>query len=230
VEPTRTGKIGRCPPEIREEVNRRLFDGQPASKILPWLNAQESVLRILDEYFNEQPVDAGNLSEWRGGGYQDWLRRRANIETLKELSELSYNVAKGTSPSEFAARIAGGQLCLVLESLDIETQKKLLKEKPASYLMMLDALARVKRSEADAKKAAAAERVVEQNDVRLRQSDRKLLLEESRYQRQTCELFLKWYDDKRAVEILEGKGKKDVKIADLRQLFFGDIPGAEGKA
>jgi hypothetical protein len=35
---TRNGKIARLPQEIREQVNRRLEDGEPGKQIAEWLN------------------------------------------------------------------------------------------------------------------------------------------------------------------------------------------------
>ena len=37
--PTLVGKIARLPVEIREELNRRLENGQGGPEILPWLNS-----------------------------------------------------------------------------------------------------------------------------------------------------------------------------------------------
>jgi hypothetical protein len=54
---TRKGKIASLPLAIRAEINRRLDDGERAPKILAWLNADEAVLRVLDELWNEQPIN-----------------------------------------------------------------------------------------------------------------------------------------------------------------------------
>ncbi|WP_043585299.1 hypothetical protein [Geminisphaera colitermitum] len=223
-EPARKGKIARLPRVIRDEINRRLLDGEPGSKILPWLNTQETVLRVLDEHFGEEPVTPQNLSEWRQGGYQDWIKRREQVETTRDLAALSLKLAEGMSPTEGAARIAGGQMLLVLESLDIEAQKNLLRQKPETYLSLLDALARVKRAEADAKKAEAAKRTTDQNERRLEQNDRRLALDEAKFQRTTCELFLKWHEDQRAREIADSPAPQAVKMEKLHELIFGKPP------
>jgi hypothetical protein len=217
------GKIGRCPPHIREEVCRRLHEGQTARKICTWLNAHPDVLRVLDEHFAEQPVTDQNISEWRKGGYQKWLDRRAQLETTRQLADYSLKLAEGMSPSEGAARIAGGQLLMIFEDLDIEAQRTLLKDKPGTYIALLDALARVKKSEADAEKARQAKRVADQNDKRLEQNERKLALDEQRFQFRTTELFLKFYEDRRAKEIIDGKGSQPVKMEKLRELMFGPV-------
>lgn len=217
------GKIGRCPPEIREEVCRRLFEGQTGRKICAWLNEQPEVLRVLDEYFGEQPVNDQNITEWRKGGYQKWLDRREQLETTKQLADYSLKLAEGMSPSEGAARIAGGQLLMIFEDLDVEAQRTLLREKPGTYIALLDALARVKKSEADAEKARQAKRVADQNDRKLEQNERKLALDEKRFQVRTAELFLEWFDNETAKRIAEGKAARSVKIEQLREAMFGPV-------
>lgn len=58
-------------------------------------------------------------------------------------------------------------------------------------------------------------------DVRIK--GKALELEEKKFQVQTCELFLKWCEDQRAKEIVDGKAANSEKIEALRQLMFGDL-------
>jgi hypothetical protein len=44
---TRNGKIARLPAAIREELNQRLFDGEPAKPLIEWLNGQPRVQAVL---------------------------------------------------------------------------------------------------------------------------------------------------------------------------------------
>jgi hypothetical protein len=74
---TRTGKIARLPQEIRELLNQRLCDGQPAKHLLKWLNNLPEVNAILKKEFKSSPITAGNLTEWKNGGYEDWKREQA---------------------------------------------------------------------------------------------------------------------------------------------------------
>jgi hypothetical protein len=66
--PARKGKIARLPVAVREELNRRLEDGQTERTILPWLNALPSVQTVLAAQFGAGPVSQQNLSNWRCGG------------------------------------------------------------------------------------------------------------------------------------------------------------------
>jgi hypothetical protein len=36
---TRTGKIARLPRELRDELNRRLREGEPGIRLVEWLNS-----------------------------------------------------------------------------------------------------------------------------------------------------------------------------------------------
>jgi len=73
---TRKGKIARLPYQIRIEVNRRLLDGETADGIVAWLNAQAAVADRMHLYFGGAPITSQNLSQWRLGGFRDWLKIR----------------------------------------------------------------------------------------------------------------------------------------------------------
>lgn len=217
-EPTRTGKIARLPVELREEINRRLLNGEPASKILPWLNGREDVLRVMDEYFGEEPITPQNLSEWRGGGFQDWKNRRERLEKLKHLSAYAAQLgeAAGGNATDGSAAILGGRILerieTALETGDDDKIDALVKP-----------LALIRMGDNDAKKVRQRERALDQKE-------RVIGLAEKQYQLRFAEGFLKFYEDKRALEIAKGTDKPDVKIEKLRQLMFLGVDGeAEAK-
>src|SRR5262245_724088 len=121
---SRKGKIARLPHAIREELNRRLLEGQAAGKLLPWLNGLPDVQAILGEDFEGLDVNDQNLSEWRKGGYAEWLRRRERLDHTRELSRLSVDLAKagGGNLADGAAGILAGRLMDILEQLDELTE------------------------------------------------------------------------------------------------------------
>lgn len=49
-----------------------------------------------------------------------------------------------------------------------------------------------------------------------------LVLDQAKFQRETCSLFLKWAEDQRAREIANGGASQSDKIAALGQLMFGE--------
>jgi hypothetical protein len=204
----RVGKIARLPAQIREEVNQRLHNNEPAAKIIAWLHEQPDVLRVLDELFHEEPVSANNVSEWKRGGYQDWLERRERVGHLKTLSEHAFNLAKagGGSITEGSVAIAGGKILELLENA-----------KDAELADLIESLASLRHVEVAAEKEKGKK-------IDRAQKDRLINLAEKKFQRTTAELFLKWHDDKRIRDIADSKGTKDVKMDKLIQLVFG-APG-----
>jgi hypothetical protein len=210
-EPTaRKGKIARLPAAVREEVCRRLHDGEPGSKILAWLNALPEVQTVLDEHFGEEPVTPQNLSEWRKGGYQEWLRKREKVESLRVMSDYALRLAKAADGnlSEGAAAIAGGKILELLEAADEEDVHKLAAS-----------LSALRGSEARMVTARI-------NQARLSQKEREIALEEQKFRRQTCELFLKWFEREEARRIAQGAATRELKVQQLIPLFFGEKPEA----
>lgn len=213
-ETTRRGKIARLPLALRDQVNQRLLNGETARQILPWLNALPEVSALLAGEFDGDPINDANLSAWRNGGYQDWLKRRDRVERTKELARYAgqQSKAKGESIADGAAAIAAGKLLELLEAVDETTGQKL----PTDELVSITS-------------ALAALRVSEQNDVRLAQNEKKLgqkdeelKLAREKFQRDTCELFLKWHADKAALDAANGEGTNTDKIERLGQLMFGE--------
>ena len=73
---TRNGKIARLPHHVREELNVRLERSERSPQLLAWLNALPEVREFVQREFGGEPVSKHNLSQWRLGGFQDWLTRR----------------------------------------------------------------------------------------------------------------------------------------------------------
>ena len=96
---SRLGKIARLPLSIREELNTRLFEGNPAHLLIEWLNTDPEVLGVLSTDFGGELISAQNVGEWRRGGYMEWALVRECAATARGLSESSEEVA-ATSRSE----------------------------------------------------------------------------------------------------------------------------------
>ncbi len=82
-----TGKIARLPHDIREQLNRRLSDGEQAHSILNWLNSVPEVQAVLAAGFDGRPLNKVNLTHWRDGGYRDWLVRQDALDFVQELDD-----------------------------------------------------------------------------------------------------------------------------------------------
>jgi len=83
----RNGKIARLPSDIREKLNRRLRDGEPGTRLVDWLNGLPEVRKVLKDQFGGRPVSGQNLSEWKQGGHQDWLRHQDVLSFVRRLRE-----------------------------------------------------------------------------------------------------------------------------------------------
>jgi hypothetical protein len=60
---TRNGKIARLTRAIRDELNRRLQDGEPGVRLVAWLNGLPETQKILQVDFGGRPINEQNLSE-----------------------------------------------------------------------------------------------------------------------------------------------------------------------
>ncbi len=93
----RNGKIARLPRDIREELNRRLQDGEPGGSLLAWLNALPEVAAVVARDFGCCVISKQNLCEWRAGGFMEWQARQ---ETLAQVRELAADAAQLSAASE----------------------------------------------------------------------------------------------------------------------------------
>jgi hypothetical protein len=202
----RTGKIARMPVAIRNEVNRRLFENESGARIVAWINEQPEALRVLDQYFGEEPVTPQNLSEWRHGGYRRWLDRIEEVERIRDLSEyaLKLGAAAGGNITDGSAAIAGGKIMAYLEAAEGEDLSD-----------AIFALAELRKTDQNKEVLALRRKAMDQRDAVID-------LARQKFRRQTCELFLKWYDDKRAKDIVESRSSNAEKLEQLGQTLFGE--------
>jgi hypothetical protein len=83
---TRTGKIARLPCEVREQLNRQLQNGEQGRRLVEWLNALPEVQAVVAVEFAGRAIREQNISEWRKGGYQDWLFQQEALEVIGRVS------------------------------------------------------------------------------------------------------------------------------------------------
>ena len=73
-------------------MNERLLDGEGGQALVEWLNRDKAVQQVLARYFDGAPITEQNLSEWRQGGYQDWLAQRDTVDAVNQVSEQATDV------------------------------------------------------------------------------------------------------------------------------------------
>ncbi|MEP6668202.1 MAG: hypothetical protein ABJF10_03565 [Chthoniobacter sp.] len=84
---TRNGKIAHLPHAIREEINQRLWNGETGRSITDWLNTLPEVRTAMEAFFGGSEIREQNVSEWKQGGYEEWLRHQEALEVVKMLFE-----------------------------------------------------------------------------------------------------------------------------------------------
>ena len=145
---THIGKIGRLPRHIRDELNHRLENGEPGGRILAWLNALPEVQTMLNAEFGGEPVNAQNLSNWRQGGYQDWLKQQERRNLVRDLTENAEELATEAGGVEI-----GNHLSAVLVAELAASARRAIEElaEPAERCVKLQefllTLARVRRQD-----------------------------------------------------------------------------------
>jgi|SRR5579859_4348704 len=78
------GKISRLPRDLRDQLHRRLDDGQSENDILPWLNSLPEVQAVLKQFFKGEPISPNNLSQYRQRGFRRWKTLQSASEFLSE--------------------------------------------------------------------------------------------------------------------------------------------------
>ncbi|MGA2176572.1 MAG: hypothetical protein ABSH38_16470 [Verrucomicrobiota bacterium] len=139
---TRIGKIARLPQEIRERLNQRLNDGQQAKDLVKWLNKLPEVNAILKKEFHSSPIKAGNLTEWKNGGYEDWKREQAIGRQLGAITGITPEILRsqqGGVIDQMAVFFAAHMLASLKtlpDSADPDKTAKLWRELRISFSAM----------------------------------------------------------------------------------------------
>ena len=121
---THIGKIGRLPQSIRDDLGRRIEDGQPGKELVKWLNGLSDVQEVLKAQFGGRPITEQNISEWKQGGHQEWLRHEETRSLVSKLTEQSADLDEAADGQEISDRYAG-----LLAAKLVALTQKLLEEK-----------------------------------------------------------------------------------------------------
>src|SRR5436305_1690239 len=78
----RNGKVARLPAELRDQINRQIDDGVPYKVIIERLGDA-------GKHLNED-----NVSNWRLGGYQDYLNAHAINDRARYQTEAAADVLR----------------------------------------------------------------------------------------------------------------------------------------
>src|SRR5688572_24654061 len=116
---TRQGKIARLPAPLRDQVCQSMHDGIRYRQIISTLAQQ-----------GHPGLTHSNLSNWKKGGYQDWLRAQERLEQRDFKHQLAEQQAKTNDPTyhDAAVYLAQLQFFEALNRLDGAELSLLVKE------------------------------------------------------------------------------------------------------
>lgn len=235
----RRSKIGRLPETLRNELNRRMLDGQQGPQLLPWLNSlpeAKAVIEAMPSAGGKKvgAFDDNNLSDWRLGGFQEWLQRREQLAETRELASYSMKLAKaaGGEISEGAAAMLAGELLSVMEELRaVRSSDSSDSSDPSEKLLALTkaidsasrAIALVRAGDHSAAKLAM-------DRQKIRQADEALRLERIRLDAVLNKAAERLLDEALRLEAARIAGSNlsnAEKIAALRKAAFADVDALE---
>lgn len=213
-------KIARLPRDVREELNRRLENGQRGPDILPWLNGLAAVQAVVAKHYDGVAVSDQNLSAWRETGYAEWQEKQEELHYVRTATEFSKQViaASGLHLTEGAAAIAAGALQMRLEDL---RRKQLAGEdvddKLDAAIEKLTALRQGEISRVHAEVMKDKQKLAEGRHGVDRQ---RLALDREKYELAVCSGVLKAAKSPEVQKIVAGSGSHAEKIAQLRARMF----------
>src|SRR5437016_4838627 len=129
----RNGKVARLPIDLRDQINRMLDDGVPYKAIIEKLGEAA-------KHLNED-----NISNWRLGGYQDYLKALAINDRARTQTEAAADVVRENghlNPSKLQQVCQKMALLQYIETI-MEHGEQLaqdsLKRNPAKLITLLNA-------------------------------------------------------------------------------------------
>jgi hypothetical protein len=159
-------------------------DGQSGKTLIGWLTAAAPALgRVNDQ----------NLTNWRRGGYRDWVAGQARCDEIRKRAE---DTRRELDAGGFS----------VLDKQIYELAGSLTDADPVKAARAIAAL----------KLAVVAEK---RAGIAGRNAD----LAEKKFRRDTCDLFIKWAADRRATEVVADPSlSADQKTEVLGKIMFGE--------
>jgi hypothetical protein len=136
----RNGKVARLPAVLREQINQMLDDGFPYKTIIEKLG--DSGRHLCED----------NLSSWRRGGYQDYLKAQALNERALTQIEAAADVIRETGDFDPAHAQRACQQFALLQYMDVllehgdEIARNSLKENPAKMITLINSICNMSNS------------------------------------------------------------------------------------
>src|SRR5208282_1032633 len=203
---TRHGKIARLPHPMREQINRRLQNGEANKQTAEWLDTLPEVRSLLEAEFEGQPISEVNLSNWKLGGYRDWEAQQEALEAVRRFGADAAEINQATG-GQLADHLA---LCMTARIAVALQRASSGGDDPAGQLQRLRQLCG----------DLVALRKGDQNAQWLRIERQKLQMAGEKNAGEQAARFIKMVNDKEAEAIALSSGPTPEKIKRLRETYF----------
>jgi hypothetical protein len=212
---SRNGKIAHLPRSVREELNRRLRDGEQGKQLVAWLNSRPETQPILDKEFGGRPINEQNLCEWKQGGYQEWLAHQEALERVRNLAtDAGELTLAGGALGDHLAIVLAARYAAVLARWDGTPDRTVLQNVRALRALCAD-IVELRRGDHSA--------------TRLKIEEERLDLERSKDGVRMQERFKQWVEQPEIKERICGKLSPEERQKRLRQIFEGGTDGSQPK-
>jgi hypothetical protein len=204
---TRNGKIARLPREIRDELNRRMADGENGGSLLRWLNVLPAVQAVLSREFGGKPVIKQNLSEWRGGGFAEWQSRQEMLAQTRELVEDANELTTVTNGklTDYLATVLAARYAAAMASWSGEVSDDFRRKLRVLHGLCQDVVELRRGDHSGARLALEQERVGRERD---------------KTTEQVFEQFQKWAKNPSVRDIInENEVSLEERVRRMRELF-----------
>ena len=133
-----TGKIGRYPAELREQINIMIHDGVPYAVIILRLGEQGKGLKHY------------HLSRWKmRGGYPEWCQLQERKDLARCRDQFALDLLRETDAGkvhEASLQIAASRLCQFLADFDPGSLTEKVHSDPQNYVRLLNVLPKLTAS------------------------------------------------------------------------------------
>jgi hypothetical protein len=212
---TRTGKIAHLSRSVREELNRRLRDGEQGKRLVAWLNLRPETQPMLDKEFAGRPINEQNLSEWKQGGYQEWLTHQEALEQVRNLAtDADELTTAGGALGDHLAIVLAERYAAVLARWDGTPHRTILQNVRVLRALCAD-IVELRRGDHSA--------------TRLKIEEERLELERSKDEARMQERFEQWVKQPQIKERVCGKLSPEQRQRRLRQIFERGTDGPTPK-
>jgi len=112
----RKGKVARLPKALRDKINTMILDGVPYLAIIQGLSPDTDGL------------SESNLSNWKNGGYRDWLQQLSLADGIQDKYELAQEIVTRCGEDNAAAEALLHNIASNLCRLMAETDPSAIRE------------------------------------------------------------------------------------------------------